>query len=142
MKDYVGKAKGNVLVIEDQQDWMRKLVQICEKAGYAARRAKNFDKAVSLLKGNEFDAVIADFRLKDWESDNIEGLQALEAIPEGIRPAAVVVTAYPDADHVRMAFRDFKVIDVLFKSSFDANVFGKKLAAAVRETRKRRDARA
>jgi CheY-like chemotaxis protein len=131
-------ANGYVLVIEDKPDWMRRLAGLCEKAGYTVRRAQNLDKAISLLQSELFDAVVADLRLKDWQRDNIEGLRALEAVPEDRRPAAVVVTAYPEPDHVRLAFRDFKVIDVIFKSAFDARLFGKKLDLAVKETRKRR----
>jgi DNA-binding NtrC family response regulator len=135
------KAKGVVLVIEDSPDWMRKLVKMAEKAGYEARRAPTMDKAVALLRSTTFDAVVADLRLKEWETGNIQGLQALNAIPEESRPAAVVVTGHPDADNVRLSFRDFKVVDIIFKYSFDSKVFSEKLDLAVRETRKRRAAR-
>jgi|SRR6267378_1328999 len=135
----VEKTKGIVLVIEDNPDWMRRLVKVCEKAGYETKQAKNKDKAVALLKqASIFDAVIADLRLKDWDPTNIDGLDSLSSIPENERPAAVVVTGVPDPVNVRKAFHDFKVIDVLFKLSFDEGTFAKRLELAVRETRKRR----
>jgi DNA-binding NtrC family response regulator len=134
------KVKGVVLVIEDNPDWMRRLLKVCEKAGYETRRAVDSDKARSLLQAAVFDAVIADLRLKEWEKGNVDGLQSLAAIPEELRPAAVVVTAHPDPEQVRVAFRDFKVIDIIFKFSFDVDVFTKRLELAVSETRKRRAA--
>lgn len=135
-----GKNKGLVLVIEDDSEWMRTLVKACESAGYEVRRASNKDKAISLMRTLTLDAVVADLRLREWETGNVQGLESLESLTEEERPAVVVVTGHPDWDVVRKAFRDFKVIDVIFKGNFDETAFTRTLEHAVRDTRKRRAA--
>jgi DNA-binding response OmpR family regulator len=128
----------SILIIEDDRDWLRILARACENAGYNTRRADNFDKAVSLLTKETFDAVIVDIRLKNWQDGNREGLEALAAVPAEHRPAALVLSAFADYENTRLAFKDFEVIDVIRKSEFDAKEFLPKLKQAVRATRKTR----
>jgi|SRR5579862_25055 len=132
------KESASILIIEDKADWVRIITRACEGAGFTVRSASTLAKAVSLLNNQVFDAVVADIRLKDWQAGNIEGLDALGAVSEERRPAAVVLSAFADYDNTRLAFAGFKVIDVLRKSAFDANEFVLKLKQAIRETRRKR----
>ena len=87
---------------------------------------------------HDFDAIVSDIRLVDWQDENVQGLQALSAVPEERRPATVVVTAFPNEDNVRLAFKDYKVMEVLKKSDFRRRTFIKVLESAVKETHERR----
>lgn len=132
------QRKGLILIIEDKPDWLRKLAKACEKAGYSVRRTDNYDKAASLLTQHDFDAIVADIRLVDWQEDNIQGLQVLGVVPPQNRPATVVVTAYPNWDHVRLAFKDYQVSDLMVKSEFKTPTFLRAVAKAVGTTRAKR----
>jgi len=127
-----------ILHIEDDPDWLRIVQRSCEGAGFLVRRATNLAKAASLLDSEEFDAVIADIRLKDWQEENIEGLEALHTVPKERRPAAIVLSGFVDAANTRLAFKTFEVIDVLNKSSFESRELILSIKTAMRETHKRR----
>jgi DNA-binding response OmpR family regulator len=129
------------LHVEDNADWLRIVRRICEGAGFSVRHATSLGKAASLLNGEEFDAIIADIRLKDWQEDNREGLEALTAVPKERRPAAVVLSGFLDGDNTRLAFKTFEVSDVIKKSAFEPKEFIAMVKEAVRETQAmRRDA--
>src|ERR1043165_5233239 len=100
-----------VLVIEDNPDWMRRLIRLCKSAGYSTKSAPSLNRAIVLLQSTVFDAVVADLRLSEWESGNVDGLRALDAVPDDQRPATLVVTGHPDPGTVRAAFRDYRVVD-------------------------------
>lgn len=126
-----------VLIIEDQADWRRRFRRYCKDEGYEVKEAQNADKAASLLERATFDAIITDIRLVDWQDGNKDGLDVLGSVPEEKRPAAVVVTGYPRPDFVRTAFKDYQVIDVLWKSDFDKAKFLKAVKEAVEATRRK-----
>ena len=132
------EVKPTILHIEDGDDWLRIVQRACEGAGFSVRRATTLAKAASLLTSHEFDAIVADIRLKDWQEDNIEGLEALVSLPKNKRPAAVVLSGFLDADNTRLAFKTFEVSDTIKKSNFDARTFVVMLKQAIKATRKMR----
>ena len=108
MKSDSTSPSAQILHIEDGDDWLRHVRRALERAGLTVRHAKSLAKAASLLNSIEFDAIVTDIRLKDWEEDNVEGLDALRAVSENRRPAAIVLSGYLDGDNTRLAFKELR----------------------------------
>jgi CheY-like chemotaxis protein len=87
----------SILVVEDEPLSRLALTRFLSDAGYSVKEAASGEEALKLLNTGTFDAVIADFKLKD-EITGFEVLSEFERITPG--RGKILLTAYP-AQEVR-----------------------------------------
>ena len=125
-------VEGRILLIEDREDWRRRLTKYLQKEGYFVETTKTYAEASDVLGRESFEVVLVDLRLADWDPTNVQGMQILRYVDELRKESgkesgtqAIVVTGYPTVETVREAFRDHGVSDILFKADFDLQSFTK-----------------
>lgn len=100
---------GKILVVDDDEEWLRAAVQLFTTAGYTARGAASFPEARLALDAFQPDLLVTDVRLKEYN-----GLYLLARLRPGHpRIASLVVSGYVDpvlaADARRLGAHDFLV---------------------------------
>lgn len=84
------KAKGNILVVDDEKS-MREILEIFLKSeGYGVATAENGEKAIEAVKKDIFDLIITDMKMP-----RVNGLELLRSVKQ-ITPdvAVVLITAF------------------------------------------------
>jgi DNA-binding NtrC family response regulator len=119
------KAEVKILVVEDNDQWQKKLRRMLTRDGYEVTITDNEDKARSLLHSrkaeHQFDVVVLDLRLEDW-GGGYEGMDLLKKdtvrLAEEQHTRVLILTGYGEVEHVRSAFRDYGVFDFMDKRRF------------------------
>ena len=97
-----------ILVVDDEPGMLETLNDILVAAGYEVTVAGNGTRALELLRGGGFDAVLMDIRMPD-----MDGVQVF--VESGAPPPPVILmTAYAMEERLRTA-RDAQVHAVLHK---------------------------
>lgn len=110
--------KGSVLIIDDQENWLDIFKEILQKYDLEISTAKSFDEAVRCLKNKKFHLALIDMRLKDDDTNNMEGLDILDYLKRiGLNNVIgkIVITGYGTQDIVRESFKFYKVDDFIPK---------------------------
>lgn len=93
--------KKNILVIEDDSKWRKKVNDLLSNAGYAVSQVDDFTSAMEILEGSKsFDLVILDLHLKqkDFSPYYYKGWEILEEIKKNdkiSRIPTLVITGHP-----------------------------------------------
>lgn len=95
-------SKGNVLLIDDDQEILGLLKEILEKEGYAVVGAKTGREALTTAQALSLEVVLADLRLPDL--DGIEVLRALHAFDPDL--PVIVMTAFGSMETAIEAIRE------------------------------------
>lgn len=82
--------KRNILIVEDDEIFLKPLVKNIERAGYRVATTGNVKEAMSLLKEEDFDLVITDKKLPDM--DGVEFVKYIKA--ENPDLAVIMMTAF------------------------------------------------
>lgn len=82
--------KRNILIVEDDEIFLKPLVKNIERAGYRVATTGNVKEAMSLLKKEDFDLVITDKKLPDM--DGVEFVKYIKA--ENPDLAVIMMTAF------------------------------------------------
>jgi DNA-binding NtrC family response regulator len=82
--------KRNILIVEDDEIFLKPLVKNIERAGYRVATTGNVKEAISLLKKEDFDLVITDKKLPDM--DGVEFVKYIKA--ENPDLAVIMMTAF------------------------------------------------
>ncbi len=82
--------KRNILIVEDDEIFLKPLVKNIERAGYRVATTGNVKEATSLLKKEDFDLVITDKKLPDM--DGVEFVKYIKA--ENPDLAVIMMTAF------------------------------------------------
>jgi len=91
-----------VLIIDDDPDICRLLVDFLEKKGFEASSANNGEAAIGEMKREPFHLVLCDFKLPD--SDGLEMIQRIKILnPDAV---IIIITGYSD---VKMAVKTMKL---------------------------------
>ena len=85
-----GGAVNRILIVEDDPATRQGLDALLREAGYQVKAVGSVPAAMRMLRGNEFDLVIADVRV-----DGYNGLQLVVANTKRI--PAIFVTAFADS---------------------------------------------
>lgn len=92
------KLMGNVLVVDDQDNWRDAIIDLLSQDGHTTESAKSFEEAVQKLSEKSFDIAILDVRLVDQDILNIQGVELLKQIKARAQPPKVVIlTGYPES---------------------------------------------
>lgn len=112
--------------MEDREDWRKILVEELERAHFSVDAVDTAQKARQLLEANLYHVLVLDMRLNDNDTSNVDGLTLLKEMDrQGLTDAiqVVMLSAYGTKDHMRVAFRDYKVADFVFKTRFNSSTF-------------------
>ncbi len=91
----------NVLVVDDERTVCNSCRKILTQEGYNVDVALSGEEALSKVKGNGFDAVIA-----DWKMPEIDGIEIAKKIKrENPDIAVVMITGYPSVESSIKAMR-------------------------------------
>jgi len=94
----MNKVTGHVLVVDDQVNWRKALINLLTKEGYLVNAVACFEEAVEKLSHDEFDLVVLDVRLVDRDTFNIQGLELLGLVKaREPAPKVVILTGYPES---------------------------------------------
>jgi DNA-binding response OmpR family regulator len=119
-------TQGRILVVEDREDWRKILVEELERAHFSVDAVGTAEQARQLLTAGIYHVLILDMRLNDNDTSNTDGLNLLKEMDEqGLTEAiqVIMLSAYGTKDHMRVAFRDYKVADFVFKTRFNSSMF-------------------
>jgi DNA-binding NtrC family response regulator len=94
-------ATANVLVVDDEQTVCNSCKKILTREGYKVDVALSGEEALSKAKGNEFDVLIA-----DWKMPEIDGIEVARRIKkENPNMAVILITGYPSVETSIKAMR-------------------------------------
>jgi len=91
-----------ILVLEDHEPTLKRLVRVLEKEGYRVEAAVDGEQGMHLFKQQRFDLILADVRMP--EKDGIAVLQ--ETKGAGADVEVIVITGYGDEEVVVQSLRD------------------------------------
>jgi DNA-binding response OmpR family regulator len=84
-------GRGKILVVDDEENFLRLLKQILEKEGYEVRTAADGQEALQWIERETFDLALIDIRMNP-----VDGLVLLGTIKdEHPQLKVIMMTAYP-----------------------------------------------
>ena len=120
------KSKGCILVVDDLEQWREQLVETLQDNGYYAESASTAKEVLQQLETTLYHLVILDIRLADNDPSNFDGLGLLAELEKrGLSEATkiIMLSSHDTKEHIRTAFRDYKVADFLSKDTFTERQF-------------------
>jgi ActR/RegA family two-component response regulator len=115
----MNNIKAKILIVDDDPSWRRINEKRLTQMGFWTFAAEGLEAAKALISKHYFHTAIVDLRLVE-EEDKEEGLDVLKALLEtGELTPAIVITAYPNYDNERTAFKDYRVVDFLKKNEYE-----------------------
>jgi ActR/RegA family two-component response regulator len=114
--DTLSQDRPRVLIVDDQKNWREALCDMLDPTVYEIRTATSYDEAKRLLQQHAFHVLVADQRLVDGETDNIQGILLLDEVNE-LRDGtqAIIVTGYPSIEAAKEALRGRAAYDYILK---------------------------
>ena len=110
----------NILVVEDEDNWLGIYRRNIEPLGYPVRFAQNLQEATNILKEMAFAVAIVDMRLDKDDDGNVDGLRVFEEIVSlGDLTSLIVVTGYGTMQIARDAFKKYNAFETIEKGKFD-----------------------
>jgi DNA-binding NtrC family response regulator len=82
--------KRNILVVEDDEIFLKPLLKNIERAGYRVSTTNNAEEALSILREEDFDLLVTDKKLPDM--DGVEFIKQVKA--ENSDLAVIMMTAF------------------------------------------------
>jgi DNA-binding NtrC family response regulator len=130
------RASSNVLVIDDDNDWLVSLEKYLPPVD-SVLRATDYHTAVQQLSLQSFDLVVVDLRLVDADDSNFQGMDLIRLIREQDRQRGkftqiVVVSAFGTPEHIRESYRTFNIYYYFDKRYFSPSKYRDSIAEALR----------
>ena len=131
-----------VLLIEDRNDWLRKLRSRLEQLGHEVTDAHTENKARSILDSSKaenrgFGVIVLDLQLEEWNTKELQGMNLLELTDKRAKEEntkVIITTAHGLSSLAREAFKEHEVFDFLAKAETDFDdQFRESVRKAVKE---------
>jgi two-component system response regulator AtoC len=104
------RTKGRVLVVDDEDDLRKLLMDIVVKAGYEASAASDGEEAIGMVKQTKFDVALLDIQMPGKN-----GIEVLKFIQENSRDTkTIILTGYADLKNA-MDTRQYGALDFISK---------------------------
>ena len=103
----------HILIIEDDENFQKTLINLLNKEGYNTLGAKNGLEAIEISKETSFALFVADVRLPGG-MDGIETLVKIKEIQPESKSIAIIITGYADQEAPLRAIR-LGVSDYIYK---------------------------
>lgn len=119
------KQKYSVLIIDDQDNWRKFLIEFLESQ-FEVTNARSYDDALEIIRRQKppFHVVVTDMRLVDKEPGNQDGLKLIEALNHrGDESKTIIVTGYPTIATAKQALSSLQAHDYLEKVPSDGTPF-------------------
>jgi CheY-like chemotaxis protein len=135
-------VRPRILLLEDKDNWIH-LVSLLLKNDYDVIPAKTLEDARRLVASSVFHLAIVDISLIPEDRFDEQGFQLMADLraTEILRDMSIIVlSGYPDVEgaetpeRVRVAFRDYKVVDFFDKSRFDKAEFKRTVVEAIADS--------
>src|SRR4051812_44834428 len=91
----------NILVVDDDKDICLILSKFLTKNGYAVSIAHTGEEGLRLLRSNDYDLILCDYKLPDF--NGVELLQKIKILNSEV--AVVIITGYSDVKTAVETFR-------------------------------------
>lgn len=129
----------NVLLVEDLSNWQNTLRWLLEPQGYAVTIAANLGEAMKAVEEKRFSAALIDLRLKEGDSENVDGLKFLDFLMNFYhedRIHVIMLSGHAEREHTVKALTNpfGMVVNFLFKDSLDEEMLLAEVARSVRST--------
>jgi CheY-like chemotaxis protein len=115
--------QGRILVIDDLENWRKEVVEALQDEGFYADAVSTVDDALERLNETLYHLLILDIRMVDTDPSNKEGIDLLGELEQrGLSEAInviILLSAYGTQERMRMAFKDYKVVDFLSKEKLN-----------------------
>ena len=118
--------KGDILIIEDTQEWRESLRSLLESEGYRVFEASTAAEAMELLTSRPFHIALVDISLRYQDENDESGMNLLAAMKKrGLDRVvqSIVISGYGTRRRMRRAFVDYNVADFIPKDEFDTEEF-------------------
>ncbi len=125
-REDIMNRQGRVLVVDDLESWREELIETLQHDGLHADSASTATEALQRLNESLYHLLVLDIRLVDADHTNVDGISLLgELEKRGLSEATKVImlSAHDTKEHMRTAFRDYKVADFLSKDKFSKQIF-------------------
>ncbi len=106
------KRKKQILVIDDEQTWLKITSHILQRNGYAVRTAKSGIEALKMLTKFRPDLILSDVRMPDM--NGFDFVDNLKQSPKNSSTPIIFFSAIDDYDARKVAF-SLGAIDYLVK---------------------------
>lgn len=130
-----------ILIIDDEEEWCERILyKPLVRLNYEVKTAKSHDNALQLIEQHEFDLVVTNVRLDMAIKKHMitpRWTELLDAIERKSTKMIIVTSqAFPPPlqlkDLMRIAFRDFRVVDFLFKEGFNTREYEQAVQSVVK----------
>jgi ActR/RegA family two-component response regulator len=135
-------AGGNVLIVEDEDDWAELYEDAARAVGLGGttRTAKDRASAERLISKTRFAVAFVDVSLDSVDGRNTDGLRVMKKIRAvGDKTSIIVVTGRGGQDAIKIArdaLKEYDAFETLGKSAVKASELGELLKRALDEYRK------
>jgi ActR/RegA family two-component response regulator len=124
----------NILIVEDEDNWINNYSRYIEPFGYPLKVAKNLKEAINILKEMTFVAAFVDICLNKNDKSNTDGLKVLEEIKSiGDLTSSIVITGYGTMKIARDALKKYNALDTIDKSTINPNIINNLINQAIEE---------
>ncbi|MDM8549428.1 response regulator [Desulfobacterales bacterium HSG2] len=127
----MGDKKGDILIVDDQENWREVLTDVLTKEGYTVKAVAAFEDAISEISENKFDLLISDVRFEDKFASDIQGIELLNVVKSEKNSLKVMMlTGYPESipDGVLERYKaDALILKAPKGSRFDTKGFKEKV---------------
>jgi|APSaa5957512622_1039677.scaffolds.fasta_scaffold12074_1 CheY-like chemotaxis protein len=108
-----------ILIVDDDQDYLKSLSLVLENEGYSVHSAMSVDEAFTKLRGYVFDLVLVDLRLTDNENElDVSGFNVTKYAEEKQIPC-IVITGFSSIETMRKSLiaqgKDAIAVDYIAK---------------------------
>lgn len=107
-----------ILIVDDQEVWREYLEDKLSKEGREIQTAKSKKEALGILHRQTFKVIIADLRMEESDTTNIDGLLLFDEIQSQFPSdpiKSILLTGHGSLPIVRDAFKNYNVYDFIDK---------------------------
>jgi CheY-like chemotaxis protein len=118
--------QGRILILDDLRKWREQLVEMLKRNGFYADSVATAAEALEVLNKTHYHVLVLDIRMDRDDPGNKDGIILLgELDKRGLSEAikVIILSAYGTQERMRLAFKDYKVVDFLSKDNFNNQVF-------------------
>lgn len=134
VEQQIAESIAKVLIVEDEEDWRKRLVRYLSGEPYRIEVASDYPSALGLLREQSFDAVVLDLRLVEEDDRNFEGMELLRLLREKDQNVAIIiVSAYGTVEYVREGFKIHGILDYVPKQSFAPDKYRQVVREAIQK---------
>src|ERR1051326_88291 len=115
-----------VLIMDDEEQWREELADTLKLDGYFVDCVSTVTQALEKLDETLYHLLVLDIGIVHTDSSNLDGMHLLgELGKRGLIDAikVIVFSANDTKERIRIAFKDYKVTDLLSRNAFSNQEF-------------------